>query len=89
VIHSLEFFVSQPLFGPSTRAFGAAQRPSTRAFGAAQRPSTRAFGAAQRPSTRAFGAAQDEGIRFNLILRWPEGPSKDGYCEQKCELQKR
>jgi hypothetical protein len=67
VIHSLEFFVSQPLFGPSTRAFGAAQRPST----------------------RAFGAAQDEGIRFNLILRWPEGPSKDGYCEQKCELQKR
>ncbi len=67
MIHSLEFFVSQPLFGPSTRAFGAAQRPST----------------------RAFGAAQDEGIRFNLILRWPEGPSKDGYCEQKCELQKR
>ena len=67
MIHSLEFFVSQPLFGPSTRAFGAAQRPST----------------------RAVGAAQDEGIRFNLILRWPEGPSKDGYCEQKCELQKR
>ncbi len=67
MIHSSEFFVSQPLFGPSTRAFGAAQRPST----------------------RAFGAAQDEGIRFNLILRWPEGPSKDGYCEQKCELQKR
>ncbi len=67
MIHSLEFVVSQPLFGPSTRAFGAAQRPST----------------------RAFGAAQDEGIRFNLILRWPEGPSKDGYCEQKCELQKR
>ena len=67
MIHSLEFFVSQPLFGPSTRAFGAAQRPST----------------------CAFGAAQDEGIRFNLILRWPEGPSKDGYCEQKCELQKR
>ena len=67
MIHSLEFFVSQPLFGPSTRAFGAAQRPST----------------------RAFGAAQDEGIRFNLILRWPEGPSKDGYCEQKCEPQKR
>ena len=67
MIHSLEFFVSQPLFGPSTRAFGAAQRPST----------------------RAFGAAQDEGIRFNLILRWPEGPSKDGYWEQKCELQKR
>ena len=56
MIHSLEFVVSQPLFGPSTRA---------------------------------FGAAQDEGIRFNLILRWPEGPSKDGYCEQKCELQKR
>jgi len=78
VISALDIVILQPLFGPSTRAFGAAQRPSTRAFGAAQ-----------RPSTRAFGAAQDEGGRFNLILRWPEGPSKDGHRKQKCGLPRR
>jgi len=63
----LEFIVSRPLFGPSTRRYAAAQGPST----------------------RAFGTAQDEEEGFNLILRWPEGPSKDGCRGQKCELEKR
>jgi len=41
------------------------------------------------PSTRRYATAQDEGIRFNLILRAPEGRSKEGHREQKEGLQKR